>query len=127
LPDDLPEGNYTATLGDDLACARQELRDNPLLNFPQTVDQLFQGLQIITGVKRNNLTVRLALTGSGVALGGATLPNLPPSMVQILSNSRRSGVQQLSSAVVARHPTDWVIQGSDSLRFTVAKNKKVSQ
>jgi hypothetical protein len=28
--------------------------------------------------------------------------------------------------VVARHATDWVIQGADSLRFTVAKNKKVS-
>ena len=44
-----------------------------------------------------------------------------------LSNTRRSGVQQLGSAVVARYPTDWVIQGSDNLRFTVAKNKKVSE
>jgi hypothetical protein len=126
LPADLPEGSYTATVGDDLAVARQELRDNPLLNYPQTLDQLFQGLQIITGVKRTNLTVRLPLAGSGVAVGGKSLPNLPPSMVQMLSNSRRSGVQPLGSAVVARHATDWVIQGSDSLRFTVAKNKKVS-
>ncbi|HWY86956.1 MAG TPA: hypothetical protein VNX28_09545 [Gemmataceae bacterium] len=126
LPADLPEGSYTATLGDDLACARLELRDNPLLNYPTTVDQLFQGLRIITGVKRTNLTVRLALTGSGVVFEGKALPNLPPSMVQILSNSRRSGVQPLTSAVVARHATDWVIQGADSLRFTVAKNKKVS-
>ena len=126
LPADLPEGSYTATLGDDLACARLELRDNPLLNYPTTLDQLFQGLRIITGVKRTNLTVRLALTGSGVVFEGKALPNLPPSMVQILSNSRRSGVQPLTSAVVARHATDWVIQGADSLRFTVAKNKKVS-
>src|SRR5205823_12635107 len=29
FPADLPEGSYTATLGDDLAYARQELRDNP--------------------------------------------------------------------------------------------------
>ncbi len=127
LPDDLPDGNYTATLGDDLACARQELRDNPLLNYPQTLDQLFQGLQIITGVKRTNLTVRLALAGTGVALGGKSLPHLPAGMVQILSDSRRSGVQQLGSAVIARQATDWVIQGSENLRFTVAKNKKVTQ
>ncbi len=126
LPVDLPEGSYTATVGDDLANARAELRDNPLLNYPQTLDQLFEGLQIITGVKRTNLTVRLPLVGSGVSLGGKTLPNLPGSMVQIMSNSRRSGVQQVGSAVVARQPTDWVIQGSDSLRFTVAKNKKIS-
>jgi hypothetical protein len=127
LPADLPEGSYSATVGDDLVSARQELRDNPLVNYPQTLDQLFQGLQIITSVKRTNLTVRLQLTGGGVALGGKTLPNLPGSMVQILSNGRRSGVQQLGSAVVARHPTDWVILGSDSLRFTVAKHKKVSE
>src|SRR5262249_50310569 len=112
LPVDLPEGSYTAILSDDLASARQELRDNPLINYPQTIDQLFQGLQIITAVKRTNLTVRLQLNGSGVAVGGKSLPNLPAGMVQILSNSRRSGVQQLGNALVARHPTEWVIQGS---------------
>ena len=128
LPADLPEGIYSASVSDDLANARQELRDNPLINFPQTtLEQLFQGLQVITGVKRTNLTVRLALTGSGVAVAGNSLPNLPPSMVQIMSNSRLSGAQPLGSTSVARHPTDWVIQGSDSLRFTVAKNKKVTQ
>jgi hypothetical protein len=127
LPSDLPEGSYTATLGDDLACARQELRDNPLLNYPQTLDQLFQGLQIITGVKRTNLTIRLPVSGNGVAVGGKALPNLPAGMVQILSGSRRSGVQQISSSIIARQPTDWVIQGADTLRFTVAKNKKFTE
>jgi len=126
LPADLPEGTYTATVADDLANARQELRDNPLINFPQSTDELFQGLRIITNVKRTNLTVRLPLNGNGVAVGGKTLPNLPPSMVQILSNSRRSGAQALGSAIVSRQPTEWVIQGADSLRFTVAKNTKVT-
>jgi hypothetical protein len=126
LPADIPEGSYTAMLGDDLASARQELRDNPLINYPQTLDQLFQGLHIITGIKRTNLTVRLQLAGNGVAVGGKALPNLPPSMVQIMAGSRRGGAQQLGSAIVARHPTEWVIQGADSLRFTVAKNKKVT-
>jgi SpoIVB peptidase S55 len=127
LPADLPEGSYTATVSDDVASARQELRDNPLVNFPQNTDQLFKGLQIITGVKRTTLTVRLPLTGSGVAVGGKALPNLPPSMVQMLSNSRHSGAQSLGSAVVTRQPTEWVIQGAESLRFTVAKNTKVTR
>ncbi len=124
LPVDMPEGSYTASVSDDLASARQELRDNPLLNYPQTLDQVFQGLQIVTAAKRTNLTVRLPMTASGITVAGKSLPNLPPSMVQILGNSRRSGVQQLGSALVARHPTEWVIQGADVLRFTVAKNKR---
>ncbi len=126
LPADLPDGNYSASVGDDLANARQELRDNPVLSSPQSVDQLFQSLQVITSVKRTNLTVRLQLSGTGVALGGKTLPNLPPSVVQILGSSRRTGVQQVNSALVARVHTDWVIQGADTLRFTVTKNKKTT-
>lgn len=124
LPADLPEGSYVATVSDDLANARQELRDNPLLANPQTVDQLFQSLHVITGAKRTNLTVRLAISGTGVMVDGKSLPNLPGSMVQILGAGRRTGAQTINSALVARHATEWVIGGSDSLRFTVAKNKK---
>src|SRR5262249_20177051 len=47
LPADLPEGAYAATISDDLANARQELRDNPLLANPQNIDQLWQSLQVI--------------------------------------------------------------------------------
>src|SRR5262249_31036383 len=42
LPADLPEGNYTATVCDDLTNARYELRDNPMLGTPRTLEQLFE-------------------------------------------------------------------------------------
>ena len=45
-------------------------------------------------------------------------------MVQILGSSRRTGAQTMSSALVARQPTDWVIQGSEAVRFTVVRHKK---
>ena len=59
---------------------------------------------------------------AGVAIGGKTLPNLPPSMVQILSSSKRTNTQTLYSALVARSSTNYVIQGSDTLRFQVTKS-----
>jgi hypothetical protein len=31
----------------------------------------------------------------------------------------------MGGALVSRQNTDWVIQGSESVRFTVSKNKKV--
>jgi phage portal protein BeeE len=61
-----------------------------------------------------------------VTVSGKTLPNLPPSMVQILSSSKRSSTQTILSALVARANTPWVIQGADTLRFNVAKNKRSS-
>jgi SpoIVB peptidase S55 len=127
LPVDLPEGNYTATVGDDLASARQELRDNPNLNFPQDIEHLFKAIDIQLAAKRTNLTVRVPTQAVGVALGSKSLPNLPPSMVHILGNGRRTGAQTISGALIARQETPWVILGSETIRFQVAKNKRVTE
>lgn len=124
LPADMPEGSYVATVCDDLANARHILRDNPTWNSPQNIDQLFDGLAVQTSARRTNLVVRVPTSAVGVAVDGKSLPNLPPSMVQILSGNRRTGVQAMGGALVSRQNTRWVIQGADTVRFTVAKNKK---
>jgi hypothetical protein len=126
LPDDLPEGTYTAIVCDDLTNARQELRDNPNLSNPQSLNQIFEMLKVQTSVKRTNIVVRVPINAVGVALGGKSLPNLPPSMVQILGNSRRTGAQTMGGALVARKNTEWVFSGSESVHFTVSKNPKIT-
>jgi SpoIVB peptidase S55 len=125
LPADLPEGHYTATVCDDLTNARYEMRENPNLNNPHDLDQVFESLRVQTAAKRNNLVLRVATQAVGVALDGKALPDLPPSMVQILGTSRRTGAQTMGGALVARRSTSWVVQGSESVRFVVDKNKKV--
>ncbi|HLJ98066.1 MAG TPA: SpoIVB peptidase S55 domain-containing protein [Gemmataceae bacterium] len=127
LPVDLPEGNYTATVCDDLSNARFELRDNPTLSTPHTLSQLFESLQVQTAAKRTNLVVRIPINAVGVAVGGTALPNLPPSMVQILGASRRTGAQPVAGSLVARQSTTWVVQGTESVRFIVTKNKKADR
>jgi hypothetical protein len=124
LPADLPEGSYTAIVSDDLASARAELRDNPNLINPPDLDHLFKALNIQVAAKRTNLVLRVPTQAVGVALSGKSLPNLPPSMVQIFTQSRKTGVQSISGALVARQPTEWVIQGSDVVRFNVSRNKR---
>jgi hypothetical protein len=124
LPADLPEGPYVATICDDLLNARLALRDNPTLTNPANLDRVFEAVRVQTSVKRTNLVMRVPVSDAGVALGDRTLPHLPPSMVQILGNGRRTGAQTLSSALVSRQPTDWVIQGSEVVRFTVVRHKK---
>jgi hypothetical protein len=125
LPADLPEGSYTATVCDDLANARAETRDNPILSNPQDLDQVFQALKVQTAAKRTNLVVRVPINAVGVALGGKSLPNLSPGMVQILSTTRRTGAQTMGGALVSRQATAWVVQGSESVRFRVSRNKRV--
>jgi hypothetical protein len=126
LPADLPEGSYTATVSDDLANARREIRDNPTLFNPQELAQVLEALKVQTAARRTNLVLRVPVNAVGVALNGKALPNLPPSMVQILGHSRRTGAQTMVGAVVSRHATDWVILGADSVRFTVSKNRRIA-
>jgi hypothetical protein len=86
---------------------------------------LFEALKVQTAAKRTNLIARLPVPGSGVAMDGKAMPNLPPSMVAILGGSRKSGAQTMSRSVVSRRPTDWVVLGSESVRVVVTKNKKL--
>ncbi len=125
LPADLADGNYVALIGDDLNNARAELRDNPHLGNPQTLEHQLQMLRLQLAAKRTSLVMRVPMnSGAGVTVGGKTLPNLPPSMVQILSSSKRSNTQTINTALVARSATNYVIQGADTLRFTVAKTRR---
>ncbi len=126
LPADMPEGSYNALLSDDIANARADLRDNPQLGFPQSLDHLIEGMRVQLAAKRSNLTLRVPMNGVGVAMPGKTYTNLPPSMVQILGSGKRSGTQTIYGALVARQPTDQVIVGADLARFTVTKNKRTA-
>ncbi len=126
LPDDMPEGRYSATVCDDPSAVRQDLRDHPALNNPQDVGQVVEGLRVQLAARRSDLVVRVPLGPSGVALAGRELPDLPGSMVQILGGSRRTGAQTIARAVAARHPTDWVIHGQESVSFRVVKDKKLT-
>jgi hypothetical protein len=127
LPADLPEGTYTAQVCDDVTNSRLDLRDNPTLYNPQNVDQIFAALKVQTDAKRTNLVLRVPVSAAGVALDGKALPSLPPSMVAILGQSRKSGAQTMGGALVNREPTEWVVQGTETVKFVVAKNKKSTE
>jgi hypothetical protein len=126
LPADLAAGTYTATICDDVTNTRSQLRESPVLCNPTNVDHLLEALEVQAAAQRMNLVVRVPLTDTGVAFDGQALPDLPASMVEMLSNSRRTGSQTMNGALVSERPTDWVIQGSPSVKFSVVKNKRLS-
>lgn len=126
LPSDLAEGPYTATVSDEVSNAKQELRDDPNLGAPTSEDMLFRSLATIATARRTTLTLRVPTNDNGVALHGQTLRDLPASMVQILGSSRRTGAQTISGALVSRQPTGYVLLGSESVRFSVSKTKRIT-
>jgi hypothetical protein len=126
IPIDLPDGSYNVMLSDGLTAARAELRGKPHLNNPQDEKRMLEALRLLTSAKRNELTVRLPLPVAGVALEGKPLTDLPPSVAQILGQTRRSPAVPLTSAAVSIKPTGWVIVGTETVHIKVARAKKVT-
>jgi hypothetical protein len=126
VPTDLPDGSYTATVCDGPSHARQHLRDHPELGSPQTVEQTLAALRVQTAARRTELVLRVPTGPTGVALDdGRTLPDLPAGVAHALAQTRRSGaVAAVSGALVARRPTEWVVSGSEQVKFTVRRHKR---
>jgi hypothetical protein len=127
LPADLPEGTYPATVCDGVANARRSFNDNPTLSNPTDVDQVFEGVRVLTSGSRTRLVLRIPTGPSGVAADGKALPDLPASMVHILANGRRTGAQPIAGALVAEAATDWVLQGSETVHLTVTRGKRATR
>ncbi|HBI44722.1 MAG TPA: SpoIVB peptidase S55 [Planctomycetales bacterium] len=124
LPDDLPEGEYTVTASDEVSAAQLALRDDPNLSSPQNVEQVLRAVHVQTEAKRTRLTLRVPVGSAGVAVGGKSLADLPAGMVQILGSARRTGALPICAALSSSQATDWVVQGSESARFTVVRHKQ---
>ncbi len=53
---------------------------------------------------------------------GQSLPNLPGSIRAVFASKREVPVAPMRSDRVRTVPTKWVVEGSQTLRFTVAKD-----
>ena len=79
-----------------------------------------------TSARRTELVLRVPTGPTGVALDdGRTLPDLPPGVAHALAQTRRGGaVAPVAGALVVRRPTEWVVVGSEQVKFTVRKHPR---
>jgi hypothetical protein len=88
--------------------------------FPKDLDQL---IWLINNLRKNDrVYVVASRDDSGVFLGGARLPNLPPSVISVLSRPRTLG----NYAVVRQRgileeviPTDFAVEGLTTIQLDV--------
>jgi len=124
LPADFPDGEHVLSILDEVAAARLDLRTQPQLLSPYQTESLLAALRLLTQAKRTHLVMRLPLPADGVALNGQALSDLPPGVVHLLSQTRRTPVQMTASAVASREPTPWVLYGQESVKITVTRHPR---
>ncbi len=118
IPPETPAGPLTIAIGGALAIARGQRQDEPVA--PRDLDQL---IWLINQLRRND---RIYIIGTqkdtGILIGGARMPNLPPSVARVLTRPKTRGnfsyVRErgiLEEAVL----TDYAVEGSASVELLV--------
>jgi hypothetical protein len=118
IPEETPAGKLTLQVGGALAVSRAEDRREPVL--PRDLDQL---INLINQLRRNDqIYVAATREDSGVLLGGARMPNLPPSVANILSrpSSRGNFVRVPRRSILEESiETAYAVEGSAEVTLEV--------
>jgi hypothetical protein len=118
IPRETAPGRLVVSVGGALAVSRSEGTGEPI--FPKDLDQL---IWLINNLRKNDrVYVVASRDDTGVYLGGARLPNLPPSVTSILSRPRSSGnyaVVRQRGILEEEILTDFAVEGLTTIHLEV--------
>ena len=118
IPKETPSGTLTLQVGGAVAVSREEDHYEPVL--PRDLDQL---IRLINQLRRNDRIYIVATReDSGVLLEGSRLPNLPPSVANVLSRPKSRGnfiVVRRRSVLEEIVETEYAVEGSARIELEV--------
>jgi hypothetical protein len=122
LPADIGEGAHEMAICDYSQSLRRRFRNEPQRLEPRDADALVDLIRFQSVPKRTSLYLHVPLADRGLSVLGQALPNLPGSARNVLSSGRQTPQQAVRAEIVQEEPTSWVVEGIQSLRFTVVKD-----
>ena len=126
LPADFPEGPHEAVLCDLSSSLRRRFRNEPQLQEARDVDGLLRAIRSQIELSRTTLSIHVASPDRGLAIQGQALPNLPGSARAVFASARQTPDTSIRADLVGAVETDWVVEGSQTVKFTVAKDTGLS-
>jgi hypothetical protein len=126
IPADLPEGNYEATLCDASASLRRMVSASPHLSDPHDLDALLAFLKLQAGARRSSLYLHVPRPDRGLAISGQALTSLPASARAVMIGTRQTAPPTVRAEMTATVETEWVVEGSQALKFQVVKDPELS-
>ncbi|MAE61170.1 MAG: hypothetical protein CMJ49_07420 [Planctomycetaceae bacterium] len=122
LPRDLPEGNYTITLGGPNVYLQQLIQARPHLGRIENVDDLHEMIQWVAKARSDALyAVARIQKRSSVAVGRTELPKLPSSRAAILNTTNSTRTSTYVESLQAIYDMPYVIDGQATIQISVSE------
>jgi len=124
LPDDLPEGSHTLSVGSWSSALSAEKSAQPHKFTAKTTADLLAAVQRSVLTQGNVLYMWLPLRdGGGIALDKRELPDLPSSKAAMIAQARLLDTKTFRRLLRREMKAAYVLSGSASARFTVTKHR----
>lgn len=123
IPADLAEGTYEVVVADAALSLKRRVAGAPHMSSPRDLDTLVDFLNLQAELTRSTLFVHVPMPQRGLAVEGQALPNLPGSTRAVFTTSaRRAAPATIREDLILNTDTRWVVEGSETLKFTVVKD-----
>jgi hypothetical protein len=126
IPRDFPEGPCEVVVCDANNSVRRQFRNDPAILDPRDVEGLVRSIRVQTDPKRTSVYFHIPSPERGLTVKGQALPNLPGSVRAAFASKRETPMPPIRSDIVGVLPVSWVVEGMQTLRFTVAKDAGLS-
>jgi hypothetical protein len=126
IPKDFPEGPTEVVVCDAPNSVRRQFRNNPAILDPHDIDGLIRAIRIQTDPKHTAVYLHIPSPERGLSVKGQPLPNLPGSVRSAFTSKRETPMPPIRTDIAGVLPASWVVEGVQTLRFTVAKDAGLS-
>ncbi len=127
IPNDMPLGNHELAICDLTRTLQRRFRNQPGLLEPKSLDDLFTLLRARAEPSRTSVYAHVALAGRGVSISGQALPDLPGSVRAAIASARETAAPVVRDDLVASAETGWVVEGGQSVSFSVVKDRGLTR
>jgi hypothetical protein len=105
---------------------RRRFRNEPSLSEPRDLTTFMSAIRTQIEPKRIAIFAHVLSPERGLAVQGQELRNLPGSVRAAFASKKEVPVLPIRSDLTRVAQTSWVVEGSQTLRFTVAKDAGLS-
>lgn len=123
IPDSLPDGKYMLTIGDGRTLNRMLVMNRPHLMNTTSVDDVYDAVKLIMGIRQDTLYTMLQLPASGIAVGRQELPRLPSSKRALIASAQNTQATFFADWVQVATPMNAAVNGEVVLEIDVVKQK----